>query len=873
MMKRNLYIFISILMGGLLPGCALEVIDGCDSGMHSKNGYCVDDTTTECGDNAENCEEKPWWNTGKCMKGKCVYTSCATGYHTEKKGTCTQDTQKACGKDVVVCGSDQICKNGKCRTCADGKHVEDNECVDDVKDECEKCEQGQACCGRENFTCCEVGEFCLNDECASCGPGMKFDGRSCISENLEDAESCLDCTSDEVCVNGECTKCRTGLHADNGGCVPDTDTDCGRKGHACKETICRNGECEDCPIGEHFNNGICEQDSYTNCGKKGNICTNGICENGNCASCPTDMHAEEGVCVDDTLDNCGRQNNACHNQVCRNGSCVDCGAGEHFSNGNCVIDVSSGCGASEIDCDSILGWASSSCVNGVCVASSCDPGFCLLNGTCVDGRSSEHCGNVHACEVCDSSLVCENGSCVRGACAAGLCDHDNTCSNTNEKCGTSCDNCSNMPNTKVGLCVNGTCSADTCDKNYHRESDSSGNKRCVADTNSNCGENKTNCETGLCDNGTCLSLSATISPYTLACDAKGTLTLKLQNKPSTTVTVNIAIKDADGNVLTGSSYGIKAAKYSMSLTTSNWSGDNSITITGATSQNQPKKSYYKNAVIEMTMTQNGNTSKPITRSFNYYAFCNRSYAFTGDYEKVTLPEGNYLITVNGAGGGGKEAPGGSGGKAKGVLTLSSPTAAYVYVGGTGAKCTDSSCGGYNGGGVGKSGLYHGFGGGGATDVRLRGMANSYRVIVAGGGGGGFTALGSKTSSAGGDGGGSYGAHGAKDGERVSATPGGSSSGCRTTANLCVFGGPSAAPPAGKAGGGGGGWFSGAAGQADGTSGAGGSGYVFTGITTSYTNAGGRLDAIYAMKNAEYTLGGGAAQNENGSATIEVQPYP
>ena len=66
------------------------------------------------------------------------------------------------------------------------------------------------------------------------------------------------------------------------------------------------------------------------------------------------------------------------------------------------------------------------------------------------------------------------------------------------------------------------------------------------------------------------------------------------------------------------------------------------------------------------------------------------------------------------------------------------------------------------------------------------------------------------------------------------------------------------------------WFSGASGQSDDTSGGGGSGYVFTGVTSAYTKAGGKFtNNTYKLESTSLTTGGGSSTGNHGSASITV----
>lgn len=122
----------------------------------------------------------------------------------------------------------------------------------------------------------------------------------------------------------------------------------------------------------------------------------------------------------------------------------------------------------------------------------------------------------------------------------------------------------------------------------------------------------------------------------------------------------------------------------------------------------------------------------------------RLFKYKGRAEEVTLSPGKYQIEAWGASGGGYEATtssttGGKGSYVKAVFDITEETTLYVYVGGKGSEYseTNEANGGFNGGGN----SYNGFGGGGATDVRLiKGDSNDTisllsRILVAAGGGG------------------------------------------------------------------------------------------------------------------------------------------
>lgn len=139
----------------------------------------------------------------------------------------------------------------------------------------------------------------------------------------------------------------------------------------------------------------------------------------------------------------------------------------------------------------------------------------------------------------------------------------------------------------------------------------------------------------------------------------------------------------------------------------------------------------------------------------------KSYSYTGSYQEVVLPAGQYKLQVWGAQGGSNGTnstygitakAGGKGGYSEGIITLSTKTTVRVYVGGQGS----SSSGGYNGGGStsgtsqynasNELGYSKMGGGGGATDIRLSDGALLSRMIVAGGGAGGAMCYQKKTTT-------------------------------------------------------------------------------------------------------------------------------
>ena len=182
-----------------------------------------------------------------------------------------------------------------------------------------------------------------------------------------------------------------------------------------------------------------------------------------------------------------------------------------------------------------------------------------------------------------------------------------------------------------------------------------------------------------------------------------------------------------------------------------YTGQGNGSITASSPAN---KGSARSKTITINTTQGGLITKNITIS---QAACPipvgtvLNYAYTGSYQEVTLPAGQYKLQCWGAQGGSNAADstyditaqaGGKGGYSEGIITLSQSTTFRVYVGGQGS----SSAGGFNGGGSTSgsasydssdiNGVSRMGGGGGATDIRLSDGALLSRMIVAGGGSGG-----------------------------------------------------------------------------------------------------------------------------------------
>lgn len=115
-----------------------------------------------------------------------------------------------------------------------------------------------------------------------------------------------------------------------------------------------------------------------------------------------------------------------------------------------------------------------------------------------------------------------------------------------------------------------------------------------------------------------------------------------------------------------------------------------------------------------------------------------TFSYTGGEQSYVATSSSLQIDICGAQGGDFSSNGGVGGRYGGCITaivsVTSGSTLYVYIGGqggTGSTSAGAVQGGYNGGGAGD----YGAGGGGASDVRTTSGDLSSRIIVGAGGGG------------------------------------------------------------------------------------------------------------------------------------------
>jgi hypothetical protein len=277
------------------------------------------------------------------------------------------------------------------------------------------------------------------------------------------------------------------------------------------------------------------------------------------------------------------------------------------------------------------------------------------------------------------------------------------------------------------------------------------------------------------------------------------------------------------------------------------------------------------------------TVSPLHRTFSH----SQTFSFTGKPQRFKVPHARWLqVVVVGAAGAGSSGTVVRGGRVYALIPASIDKELVVYVGGAG----NLTQGGYNGGGDGGPDKYctncAGYGGGGASDIRLSTGTLGDRVIVAGGGGGsGGTNSAKYSGGAGGSGGGSTGASG-QDGSGTSGSrgcggagggggsqsaggAGGGGGRCDVNRNYdgsgggFGYGGTGGTPYDGGAGGGGGGGFYGGGGGGGGSQG-----------TSSYENyvaggGGGGGGSSFVGKRATHSHVGQGWKNAVGNGLVVI----
>jgi len=111
------------------------------------------------------------------------------------------------------------------------------------------------------------------------------------------------------------------------------------------------------------------------------------------------------------------------------------------------------------------------------------------------------------------------------------------------------------------------------------------------------------------------------------------------------------------------------------------------------------------------------------------------FNYTGQRQTFTVPVDVKWLSVVALGARGAGTDSSNGGRVYAVIPVTPGERLAVFVGGEGSEMSGGFNGGGNGGGAAYDCYCHGYGGGGASDIRRRGDKLRDRVLVVGGGGG------------------------------------------------------------------------------------------------------------------------------------------
>ena len=413
---------------------------------------CSSENGSKCGDD----ELLSSWAEGVCHNGLCEVLYCIDGY-TLINGDC-KPAGECCGQDCINCldknmvCSDSSANTGTCvETCTDNRVSCQGVCIDPLTSH-EYCNAGPDCA---HPTKCDSDRICEDGTCV-CYPGTECDG-TCydLSVTLNHCGDCeTDCTelagwADGYCMNGLCQA-----------------TECEPPYQMRTDTI--DGE----------NIATCVNDSEVNsCGSDKTDCTTtvegwveGECRERRCivTRCIDGQHpyttSEESICELNDNDNCGEHAVPCQASSvtastaaeCTNsGECVatSCETGYHLYEGSCEKDDNINCGSHGTACTKdMFEWSETvSCDTGECIIISCDNNH-ILNGTvCIDKNCTNDATKCMNANTTGKIYKCINNEWVENR----ICTDNNSCNDTNTDCGVCINDKVQCADLSVQTCANG----------------------------------------------------------------------------------------------------------------------------------------------------------------------------------------------------------------------------------------------------------------------------------------------------------------------------------------------------------------------------------------------------------------------------------
>ena len=327
------------------------------------------------------------------------------------------------------------------------KAIANGMCPDQVTFECVALDENASICRYKNtnkLVMCDNNYIDPKNEVRFCGARGQ-----CNSDDPNSAD-----WHGENCFNGYCK---------DGTCIQqcETNDNCiiAHGSGNCEHNICEY----ECDKNYHMtlSGNTCEENTINNCGATDYNCANevanwvdGSCsEKGKCivSKCKNGYHPlvneDDSLCEPDSLEDCGAHGHACNivqngKYTCLSGRCaLSCDNNYHISsNGiSCIPDSEMECGASRTNCRNKEGWESGNCVNGECMATSCN--------------KATHYPDNGECKTCSTGFHLNADS-------TG-CDED-----SDKACGDYRKDCTKLEGWLTSECKDGYCSATKCDNEY-----------------------------------------------------------------------------------------------------------------------------------------------------------------------------------------------------------------------------------------------------------------------------------------------------------------------------------------------------------------------------------------------------------------------
>jgi hypothetical protein len=469
-----------------------------------------DETDVDCG--GKSC---PVCGTGKkcsqssdcgaeerCVANSCYPKACAD---TNKDGNetdvdCGGDTCPPCAESLG-CHSDADCAGGNScigdicynATCHNSKKDGTETDVDCGGAKCPACAALKSCIQSSD---CKAGSLCMDnatngvctDATSSCLPnGGTCYVSACSNGNVDSPETDVDCGG------SVCPGCSAGKQ-----CIQNTDCN---KGNVCIDGTCYIDTCKNLKQDSAETDKDCGGKQCPPCAKglscnQASDCVNGVpCTNGKCG---------DPQCFDKTID--GSETD------------VDCGG----TCGGC--DLTKTC-ASPSDCLTLNCSIPSGAKTGTCAAPTCSDGSKDQGESDIDcGDPNNLCPRCGTNKVCTDNSNCASSHCVQGFCVAATCEDGILNGNeTARDCGGGCkacpddSACSQPTDCTSGVCTKNVsnvtvCQKPTCNdgvKNGDETGKDCGGPTCTTLTkpqlcpnNEGCAKNS-DCAFNNCSNNTC----------------------------------------------------------------------------------------------------------------------------------------------------------------------------------------------------------------------------------------------------------------------------------------------------------------------------------------------------------------------------------